>query len=113
MKEKFPEKIDSMNNPSLVMKLAKVLGHINSADPDFERGMSSYKIGDIFKYLPHSITYNEHRGDLSVSPVDIAYFSVGGDWKHILVHHEPIPLDGDIYNAFYNMVIWLKENNLM
>ena len=56
MKEKFPEKIDSMNNPSLVMKLAKVLGHINSADPDFERGMSSYKIGDIF--IPPGIKFS-------------------------------------------------------
>lgn len=113
MKEKFPEKIDCMSNPILVMKLAKALGHVNSADPDFERGMPSYTVGDIFKYLPHSISYNGHRGDLSVSTVDIAYFSVGADWKHIIVHFEPIPIGGSIYDAFYNMVIWLKENNLL
>ena len=113
MKEKFPEKIDAMNNPILVMKIAKALGHVNPADPDFERGMPTYRFGDIFKYLPSSITYDGHRGDLSVTVVDIAYFSIGGDWKHILVHHELIPIDGDIYNAFYNMIVWLKENNLM
>lgn len=113
MKEKFPEKIDCINNPTLVMKLAKELGHVNPADPDFERGMPSYRVSDIFKYLPYSIVYNGHRGDLCVSTVDIAYFSIDGDWKHVLVHHEPIPIGGDVYDAFYNMVIWLKENNLM
>ena len=75
--------------------------------------VSSYNVGDIFNCLPHSITYDGHRGDLCVTPVDIAYFSVNGDWKHILVHHEPIPLDGDIYDAFLNMAEWLKENNLI
>lgn len=113
MKEKFPEKIDCTNNPTLVMKIAKELGHVNAADSDFERGMPTYRFSSIFKYLPHSIVYNGHRGDLCVTPVDIAYFSVSGEWKHVLVHYEPIPLDGDIYDAFYNMIVWLKENNLM
>lgn len=72
-----------------------------------------YFISDIFKYLPHSIIYNGHRGDLCVSVVDIAYFSIDSDWKHILVHHEPIPIGGDVYDAFIAMIKWLKENNLM
>lgn len=72
-----------------------------------------YQVGDIFTYLPSSITYNGHRGDLCVSVVDIAYFSIDSDWKHILVHHEPIPIGGDVYDAFIAMIKWLKENNLM
>lgn len=113
MKDKFPEKIDATNNPSLVIKIAKELGHINAADPDFERGMPSYKVSDIFKYLPHSIVYNGHRGDLAITTVDVSYFSVGSSWEHILVHYESIPLDGDVYDAFYNMILWLKKNNLL
>ena len=72
-----------------------------------------YQVGDIFTYLPHSITYNGHLGDIYVSAVDIAYFSIDGDWKHVLVHHEPIPLNGDVYDAFIAMIKWLKENDLM
>lgn len=113
MKEKFIDEINAYNYPDLVINIAKILGHVNPIDPDFERGMPTYRIGDIFKYLPHSITYNGHRGDLCITPMDISYFSVGGGWEHILVHFEPIPLNGTIYDAFYKMAKWLKENNLM
>lgn len=70
-------------------------------------------VSDIFTYLPKDITYNEHRGDLAVTPVDIAYFSVGGSWEHILVHFEDIPIGGDVYDAFIKMLSWLKDNNLI
>ena len=68
---------------------------------------------DIFNILPSSITYNGHRGNLAVTLVDISYFSINSAWKHVLVHFEPIPMDGDIYDAFYKMILWLKENNLL
>lgn len=73
----------------------------------------AYNISDIFKYLPHQIIYNDHRGDLSISVCDIAYFSVGGGWEHVLVHFEDIPIGGDIFDAFIKMLEWLKENNLL
>ena len=72
-----------------------------------------YSVGDIFKYLPHEITYNEHRGDLAVTICDISYFAVNSDWKHVLVHFEPIPINGDIFDAFILMLGWLKRNNLL
>lgn len=113
MKEKFPASIEVNHDESLAIEIARLLEEVNDNDPDFERGCPTYNMSDIFRCLPHSITYNGHRGDLSVSCVDIAYFSVNNEWKHVLVHHEPIPNKGDIYNAFCNMIKWLKENNLM
>ena len=110
MKEKFPE------NCSLEQgnKIVSILNISYSGDEDFERHeLPKFNVTDIFRYLPNSITFNDHRGDLCVSSVDIAYFSIGGDWKHILIHHEPIPLSGDIYDAFINMIIWLKENKII
>lgn len=70
-----------------------------------------YSIGDIFKYLPHEITYNGHRGDLAITTQDISYFSIGGSWEHIIVHFESIPVRGDIFDAFISMLEWLKDNN--
>ena len=70
-------------------------------------------MSDIFNLLPNSITYNGKRGDLCITPVDIAYFSVGGGWEHILVHFEAINYNEDIYDVFLNMINWLKENNLL
>ena len=112
MKEKFPEKIDAYHRVELACKIETELG-VPEWDPDFERHVPEYNVTDIFNILPHSIEYDGHRGDLCISTMDIAYFSIDGDWKHILVHHEPIPLDGDIYDAFYNMIVWLKKNKLM
>lgn len=113
MKEKFPEKIGMYHKAELACNIEQMLGTVPSWDQDFERHVPEYNVTDIFNILPHSITYNGHRGDLCVSVVDIAYFSIDGDWRHVLVHHEPIPIDGDIYDAFYNMIVWLKNNNLM
>ena len=101
MKEKFP-KFSNPEQSSIIYNALNLKG-----------SNSSFTVGDIFNILPASITFDGHRGDLSVTSVDIAYFSIDGDWKHVLVHHEPIPIGGDIYDAFFNMVVWLKENNLM
>ena len=110
MKEKFPETCSMYQSG----KLVDLFNLKPDWDPDFERhSMPEFNVNGIFKYLPHSIEFEGHRGDLSVSTVDIAYFSVGADLKHILVHHEPIPISGDIYDAFIAMVKWLKKNNLM
>lgn len=116
MKEKFPKSIgvsiNDTNDNGLCMKIYDLL-HPGDDGTRYERWYPSFNMSDIFNTLPHSITYNGHRGDLNVSVVDIAYFSIGSDWKHVLVHHEPIPFDGTIYDAFYNMIVWLKKNNLM
>jgi len=104
MKEKFPLSTISENVYDNRTDIINELLNVNN---------KVYQVGDIFKYLPHSITYDSHRGDLCVSTVDIAYFSIDGDWKHVLVHHEPIPIGGDIYDAFISMIKWLKENKLM
>jgi len=72
-----------------------------------------YSVGDIFKYLPHEITFNGHRGDLAVTVCDISYFAINSDWKHILIHFEPIPNNGDIFDTFILMLEWLKRNNLL
>lgn len=103
MKENFP----SESNMKQALEINACLGKENGASPML------YIVGDIFNILPQSITYNGHRGDLNVSAVDIAYFSIDNEWKHILVHHESIPLGGDIFDAFINMITWLKKNNLM
>ena len=113
MNNKFPNEIGQYYKPDLAIKIAKELGHIPTGDPDFERGCPNYDVTDIFNILPSSITYNGHRGDLAVTSVDISYFSVSSDWKHVLVHFETIPTSGDIYDAFYKMILWLKENNLL
>lgn len=102
MKEKFPYSSSIKQG----QKITEILNLDLSIDHSFD-------ISDIFKYLPHSITFNGHRGDLCVSTVDIAYFSIDSDWEHILVHHEPIPIGGDVYDAFIAMIKWLQENNLM
>ena len=106
MKEKFPS-WSTMNQASKIYEL------LNPNSKDIDDVPHAYTISDIFRYLPYSITYNGHRGDLCVSTVDIAYFSIDGEWKHVLVHHEPIPIGGDIFDAFIAMLRWLKENNLM
>lgn len=106
MKNKFP-------GYSTMKQAYQIYRILNPAANDTDIIPQAYNISDIFNLLPNSIEFDGHRGDLCVSTVDIAYFSINGDWKHILVHHEPIPLDGDIYDAFYNMVVWLKENNLI
>ena len=98
---------------SMMHQASKIYWELNPNAKDIDDMPHAYTLSDIFNLLPNSITYNGHRGDLSVSTVDIAYFSIDGDWKHVLVHHEPIPIDGDIYDAFYNMIVWLKNNNLM
>lgn len=106
MKEKFP-RFSSPEQSTLIW---------NALNPHVEdAGMlgSSFTMDDIFKTLPNSIEFDGHRGDLCVSTVDIAYFSIDGDWKHVLVHFEAIPIDGDVFDAFFNMIMWLKENNLM
>ena len=113
MNNTFPNEIGHYYRPDLAIKIAKKLGHINVADPDFERGCPNYNVTDIFNLLPSSITYNGHRGNLAVTSVDISYFSINSAWKHVLVHFEPIPMNGDIYDAFYKMILWLKENNLL
>lgn len=105
MKENFP-------NFCSIEQANKIYELLNGT-PEEGSLINSYTVGDIFKYLPYSITYNGHRGDLSVSTEDIAYFSIGGEWKHVLVHHESIPLGGDIFDAFINMITWIKKNNLM
>ena len=102
MKEKFPFVCSESQSATIV----ELLG------PGFSSN-HEYKMNDIFVHLPHSITYNGHRGDLCVSTVDIAYFSIDGEWKHVLVHHEPIPIGGDIFDAFIAMLRWLKDNDLM
>lgn len=94
MNNTFPSEIGHYYRPDLAIKIAKELGHINVTDPDFERGCLSYNVTDIFNILPSSITYNEHRGNLAVTSVDISYFSINSAWKHVLVHFEPILMDG-------------------
>ena len=106
MKEKFP-------SWSTMNQAVKIYELLNPNSKDIDDVPHAYTISDIFRYLPHSITYNGHRGDLSVSTEDIAYFSIGGEWKHVLVHHESIPLGGDIFDTFINMITWLKKNNLI
>ena len=106
MNKNFP----SLSTMSQAVKIYKAL---NPAAKNIDYMPHGYTMSDIFRYLPHEITYNNHRGDLCISTVDITYFSIGEGWKHVLVHHEPIPLDGDIYDAFINMIDWLKKNNLM
>ncbi len=113
MNNRFPNEIGQYYRPDLAIKIAKELGHIPGGDPDFERGCPSYDVGDIFNILPHEIIYNGHRGDLAITTQDISYFSIGGSWEHILVHFEPIPIGGDIFDAFINMLKWLKDNNLL
>lgn len=67
----------------------------------------------IFNTLPDEIVYNGKRGDLSITPQDISYFSVGNDWKINLVYAELIPANGNIFDAFIKILEWLKENNLI
>jgi hypothetical protein len=74
---------------------------------------TDFYVSDIFKYLPHEITYEGLRGDLSVTPYDIAYWSIDGIWKHQLVYCAPINDGEDVYDAFIKMGKFLKENNLM
>ena len=106
MKEKFPI------NCSLEQanKISKILYESPSKGGKWR---NSFNIADIFNILPKEITYNGHRGDLSISICDITYFSVGGAWEHVLVHFEDIPIDGDVFDAFIKMLKWLKENNLL
>lgn len=106
MKEKFP-------SWSTMNQAAKIYELLNPNSKDIDDVPHAYTISDIFRYLPHSIEFEGHRGDLSISTVDIAYFSVGPDWKHVMVHFEPIPLGGDVYDAFIDMIAWLKKNNLL
>lgn len=101
MKEKFPE-VSTIEQ-----------GYVLCNDLQIKPLRGRYSISDIFLALPHSITYNGHRGDLCISTVDIAYFSIDGDWNHVLVHYEPIPNGGDVFDAFIAMARWLKENNLI
>jgi hypothetical protein len=91
----------------------KIYRALNPNANDTDIISQPYNMSDIFNLLPNSITYNGRRGDLCITPVDIAYFSVGGGWEHILVHFEPIDYNEDIYDAFYKMIKWLKENKLM
>jgi len=70
-------------------------------------------MSDIFKYLPHEITYDGLRGDLSITPYDIAYWSIDGIWQHKLVYCAPINDGEDVFDAFIKMGKFLKENNLM
>ena len=102
MKEKFPETCSFEQ----ARKIKELLGFPTENN-------IVYRIYHIFKYLPHEITYNNRRGDLSVTTQDISYFSVGSAWEHFLVHFEPIPAGGDIFDAFISMLNWLKENKLM
>ena len=113
MNNRFPNEIGEYYKPDLAIKIAEELGHIPAGDPDFERCCPSYDVGDIFNILPMEITYNGKRGDLAITSQDISYFSVGGNWEHFLVHFEAIPVGGDIFDAFYKMIKWLKENKLM
>ena len=111
--KRFPEEIGGeYGNYDLAEKIHELLfGKDESMF--YERYGPSFNLRDIFKYLPEQITYNGHRGDLAVTPMDISYFSIGGGWEHILVHFENIPVGGNIYDAFYKMLVWLKENNLL
>ena len=117
MKEKFPKSIginiNDTNDNGLCMKIYDLLHPGNDNGTRYERWYPSFNMSNIFNTLPHSITYNGHRGDLCISTVDISYFSIGSNWEHVLVHYEPIPVGGTIYDAFYNMIKLLKENNLM
>lgn len=67
----------------------------------------------IFNTLPDEIIYKGNRGDLSITPLDISYFSTGNDLKINLIYVEPIPADGNIFDAFIKTLEWLKENNLI
>ena len=48
MNNTFPSEIGHYYRSDLAIKIAKELGHINIADPDFERGCPSYNVTDIF-----------------------------------------------------------------
>ena len=64
MNNTFPSEIGHYYRPDLAIKIAKELGHINAADPDFEKGCPSYNVTDIFNILPSSI----RQGTLIVAP---------------------------------------------
>lgn len=112
IEKKFPESIGYGNHYDLVDKIHTILHGVDDSMA-YERYGPYFNLKDIFTILPSSITFKGHRGDLCVSSIDIAYFSVDSDWKHILVHHEPIGIGENVFHAFYKMLIWLKENNLM
>lgn len=105
IKEKFPDTCSLEQ----AKKIKKILGNPFREDDN----ITWFNLTFLFQILPHEITYDGHRGDLAVTPQDIAYFSIGEGWKHILVHHEDIPVGGNIYDAFIDMLKWLKENNLL
>lgn len=106
MNKKFPS-WSSMNQAAKIYKI------LNPEANDIDDMPKAYTVSDIFNLLPESITYKNIRGDLSVTPFDITYFSLDSDWKMNLVYSQQIPINGDIYDAFYNIIVWLKENNLM
>ena len=107
MKEKFPIEAS-------VVKSDKIYELIHGEPRDFNKvPYVHFKFNDIFNCLPHSITFDGKRGDLCVTPHDISYFSIAGEWLHQLVYYESIPIDGDIYDAVINMIKWLKKNKLM
>ena len=109
MNNKFPR----FASKEQTIKILSIINNEDLSKLSDRISINNITIGDIFNYLPHSITYNGHRGDLSISVVDIAYFSVGGGWEHVLVHFEDIPIGGDVFDAFIKMLEWLKENNLL
>ena len=109
MNNRFPR----FSSKEQTLKILSIINNEDLSNLSNRISVDNITISDIFNYLPKEITYNGHRGDLAMTTQDISYFSVGGSWEHILVHFEPIPVGGDIFDAFISMLEWLKDNNLL
>lgn len=99
MNNKFPKE-------SSVLQTIKINELLGGAE-------SYYTLNDIMNILPESITINEHRGDMFISNYEISYFSVDPKFKINLICSFNIPLNGNIYDAFIDAIIYMQNNSIL
>ena len=72
-----------------------------------------YTLFDVFEKLPNKITKNGINYDLFISHIDIAYFSFTPVLHDVMLYYAYNFEDSSIFDALNEMIIKLKNDNLL
>lgn len=72
-----------------------------------------YTLFDVFEILPKKITKNHIDYDLFISHVDIAYFSFTPVFHNVMFYYAYNFEGSSIFDALNEMIIKLKNDNLL
>ena len=72
---------------------------------------SAYTVYDILEILPNDISYNGHRGYLSIGQLGIEWTSLNSNWKLNVVKSFLYLPNKNIFDLFIEALTWLDKEN--